>query len=374
MKKILLASPHMCGKEIEFVNEAFETNWIAPVGPHLQKFEEEVCSFVQAPYSLAVSSGTSAIHLALKLLGVKKFDTVFCSSLTFAASANPIVYQNAKPVFIDSEKDTWNMCPKALLKAFKEASQLPKAVIVVHLYGQSAKMDEIKEICDYYKVPIIEDAAESLGSTYKGIQTGTIGDFGIFSFNGNKIITTSGGGMLLSKKKEMIEKAKFLSTQARESEIHYEHKEIGYNYRMSNVSAGIGRGQLTALNERIAKKKWIFEQYEQAFDGLNLIKMMPIEENNRSNYWLSCATLAYSDPVKLVRYLEERGIEARPIWKPLHLQPVFKEYNFFSYSESPVCEEIYNKGICLPSDTNMTNEDIEEVIHAVLNFLLLEVS
>ncbi len=328
-KRIFLASPHMGGMEKEFVQEAFDTNWIAPLGPNVNNFEKEIEEYTGTKSAAALVSGTSAIHMALKALGIKEGDRVFCSSLTFAASCNPITYEKGEPVFIDSEPESWNMSPVALKKAFiecKKEGKLPKAVIIVHLYGQSADMDKIKEICSEYNVPIIEDAAESLGATYKGVQTGTIGDYGIYSFNGNKIITTSGGGMLVSHNEDKINKVKFWITQARDNARHYEHTEIGYNYRMSNVVAGIGRGQLRVLNERIEKKKEIFETYKEAFKDIKDIEMMPICDYGEPNYWLSCMMINEDSkvkPIDIILALEEENIESRPIWKPMHMQPVY---------------------------------------------------
>lgn len=371
MERIYLASPHMGGRELDFVHEAFETNWVAPLGPNVNNFEQELAEMVGANAAAALSSGTAAIHLALKALDVQSGDEVFCSSLTFSASANPITYEKAIPVFIDSEYTTWNMCPIALEKAFQASvlkGKLPKAVIVVNLYGQSADYDKIKGLCDQYGVPIIEDAAESLGATYKGIQTGTIGEIGIFSFNGNKIITTSGGGMMVAKDKKHTDKVIFWSTQAREQARHYEHEEIGYNYRMSNIVAGIGRGQLLVLKERVAQKKAIYERYEQAFKGLP-IEMMNIADFGESNYWLSAATLKAESPVSPVEImieLEKHNIESRPVWKPMHLQPVFAEYAFFTANEEgSISEDLFNRGICLPSDTKMTVEQQEKVIEII---------
>ena len=292
MKRIYLASPHIGDEEMKYIQQAFDTNWVAPLGPNVEGFENELKEYVNVKNATALSSGTSAIHLALKVLGVKEGDVVFCSSLTFSASVNPVIYEKAIPVFIDSDYKTWNMSPKALQNAFDDAvknNKLPKAVIVVNLYGQSADYDEILKICNKYNVPVIEDAAESLGATYKDRQTGTIGEIGIFSFNGNKIITTSGGGMMVSNNEEYTKKALFLATQAREAERHYEHKEIGYNYRMSNICAGIGRGQLKVLDERISKKKYIYESYKKAFENIDDIEMMPIYES--PNYWLSEMTI-----------------------------------------------------------------------------------
>lgn len=361
----------MSGYEMQYVQEAFETNWIAPLGPNLDGFEEELMQYVGIGGAVAVSSGTAAIHMALKAIEVKQGDIVFCSSLTFSASANPIIYQNATPVFIDSEPNSWNMSPTALEKAFEKHS--PKAVIVVHLYGQSADMDSLTKICQRYNVPIIEDSAESLGATYKGQMSGTLGKFGIYSFNGNKIITTSGGGMLISQDKEALKKVRFWITQSKDPARHYQHSEIGYNYRMSNVVAGIGRGQLKILNNRIKKKKEIFETYSQAFDTIEDIDMMPICDYGNPNYWLSCITLKKEskvNPLDIMLELEREDIESRPIWKPMHLQPFFKEYNFYNHNNSgiSVAEEIFNRGLCLPSDTKMTQAEIEKVIRTIKRF------
>ena len=370
MKRIYLASPHMGDMEMKYIQEAFDTNWVAPLGPNVTGFEEELKEYVNVKNATALVSGTSAIHLALKVLGITEGDVVFCSSLTFSATVNPVIYEKAIPVFIDSDYKTWNMTPKALQKAFDDAvknNKLPKAVIVVNLYGQSADYDEILKICNKYNVPVIEDAAESLGATYKGKQTGTIGEIGIFSFNGNKIITTSGGGMMVSKNEEYTKKSLFLATQAREPERHYEHKEIGYNYRMSNICAGIGRGQLKVLDERISKKKYIYESYKKAFENIDDIEMMPLYET--PNYWLSVMTIKEGSsikPIDIMEKLEKENIESRPVWKPMHMQPVFKDYKFFSdLKEGSVSEDLFNRGVCLPSDTNMIDEDLERVIDLV---------
>lgn len=372
-RRIYLASPHMGGLEEEFVKEAFSTNWIAPLGPNVDGFEKELAEFVGVTSAAALVSGTSAIHMALKAIGVEKGDKVFCSSLTFAASCNPIIYENGIPVFIDSEPESHNMSPLALEKAFKDCERLgemPKAVIVVNLYGQSADMDKILELCNKYKVPVIEDAAESLGATYKGKHSGTFGEYGIFSFNGNKIITTSGGGMLVSNNEEKIRKVRFWSTQSRENERHYEHKELGFNYRMSNVVAGIGRGQLRVLEERIAKKKEIFETYREAFKEIRDIEMMPICEYGEPNYWLTTITLKENSkvkPIDIILALEKENIESRPIWKPMHIQPYYKEYDFYSHNEEgiSIAEDIFNRGICLPSDTKMTENEQKIVIEII---------
>lgn len=373
-KRIYLASPHMGGLEEVFVKEAFDTNWIAPLGANVDGFEKELSEYVGSKTGAALASGTAAIHMALKAVGVKKGDKVFCSSLTFAASCNPIIYEGGIPVFIDSEPESHNMSPVALEKAFKayeEKGEMPKAVLVVNLYGQSADMDKIIEICKKYNVPIIEDAAESLGATYKGKHSGTFGEYGIYSFNGNKIITTSGGGMLVSNNEEGIAKVRFWSTQARDKARHYEHTELGYNYRMSNIVAGIGRGQLRVLEDRIVKKKEIFETYKEAFKNIEDIEMMPVCEYGEPNYWLTTITLNENSKVKpldIILALEKENIESRPIWKPMHIQPYYKEYDFYSHNdeeEISVSEDIFNRGVCLPSDTKMTKEEQERVIKII---------
>lgn len=367
-KKIFLASPHMGGYEQDYINEAFDTNWIAPLGPNVNNFEKEISEYVGVKDGAALSSGTSGIHLALKACEVGQGDIVFCSSLTFSATANPIIYQGAIPVFIDSD-ESFNMCPKALKKAFeiaKEKNQIPKAVLVVNLYGQSADYDKILEICSEYNVPVIEDAAESLGTTYKGKQTGTFGEFGVYSFNGNKIITTSGGGMLVSDDVEKIAKARFWSTQSRENERHYEHKELGFNYRMSNIVAGIGRGQLKVLDERISQKKAIYETYKEGLKNISEIEMMPVCDYNEPNYWLSVITLKENSkvkPIDIMLALEKENIESRPVWKPMHLQPFFEKYDFVQVVDGiSVSEDLFNRGVCLPSDTKNTKEDMDRII------------
>ena len=370
-KRIYLASPHMSkeGYEQKYVKEAFDTNWIAPLGENVNKFEEELANYVGAKYAAALSAGTAAIHMAFKALDVKKGDIVFCSDLTFSATANPIIYQNATPVFIDSEKETWNMDPKALEKAFEKYPN-PKAVIVVHLYGVPAKIDEIKEICDKHNVPLVEDAAESLGATYKGKQTGTFGKYGIYSFNGNKIITTSGGGMLISDDEERIAKVRFWSTQSREKARHYEHKEIGYNYRMSNIVAGIGRGQLKVLDERLAQKKHIYDTYKEGLKDISDIEMAPVPKDSKPNFWLSVLTLKENSkvkPIDIMEALEKENIETRPVWKPMHMQPVFKDYDFIKVEGEPVSTELFENGVCLPSDTKMSDVEQSRVIEIIKN-------
>jgi dTDP-4-amino-4,6-dideoxygalactose transaminase len=348
-KRIYLSSPHMSdeGYEMEYIKQAFDTNWIAPLGENVDEFEKEFAARVGAKSAVALSSGTAAIHMALKAAGVGEGDIVFCQDLTFSATANPIIYERAVPVFIDSDYETWNMSPKALERAFNK--YIPKAVLVVHLYGLSADMDRIVELCKEHNVPLIEDAAESLGTLYKGRYTGTFGDYGVFSFNGNKIITTSGGGMLVSDNEEKIEKVRFWATQARDPARHYQHSELGFNYRMSNVIAGIGRGQLKVLDQRLAKKKYIFEFYKRELEGLEGVQMMPINDWNRPNYWLSCITLGGRvRPLDIIEALERENIESRPVWKPMHIQPFYKEYDYIG---GDVSEKLFENGVCLPSDT-----------------------
>ncbi|CAH2466600.1 DegT/DnrJ/EryC1/StrS family aminotransferase [Bacillus mycoides] len=374
-KRIYLSSPHMSGYEQEYIKEAFDTNWIAPLGPNVDGFEQEFASSVGIKYAAAVSSGTAAIHLALRLLNVQRGDKVFCSSFTFIASANPIIYLGAEPIFIDSEFETWNMSPQALERAFRDADKekrLPKAVIVVHLYGQSAKMDEILALCDKYNVPVIEDAAESLGSTYKGKASGTFGRFGIYSFNGNKIITTSSGGMLVSNDIEAIQKARFLATQARDPAPHYQHSELGYNYRMSNILAGIGRAQLRVLEERVKARRCIFEYYYKELSYIPGLNFMPELENSYSNRWLTTLTLdkkkISTSITQLIELLSAENIEARPLWKPLHMQPFFKEAKYYPHSDSNhVSEQLFKIGICLPSGSNMAEEDQQRVVQCIKN-------
>jgi len=360
----------MSGNEQKYINEAFETNWIAPLGPNVDAFEEEMTAYTGTAGSTVLSSGTAAIHLALELVGVGQGDVVFCSSLTFVASANPILYLGGEPVFIDSEEETWNMSPDALARAMKDAKAtgvLPKAVLVVNLYGQSAKMDELMEICDSYGVPIIEDAAESLGSTYKGKKSGTFGKFGIYSFNGNKIITTSGGGMLISDNVDELERARFLATQARDQAKHYQHSTIGYNYRMSNILAGVGRAQLEVLDERVETKRAVFDRYVEALGDIEGVHFMPELEGTYSNRWLTALTLDPKKigitPYELMDVLEAKNIEARPVWKPMHMQPLFEGCKFYPHAEDDiVSERLFETGICLPSGSNMTVEEQQRVI------------
>ncbi len=372
MAHIFLASPHMSeeGYEREFVKEAFDTNWIAPLGKNVNEFEKELASYVGAGDAAALSSGTSALHLALKAVGVEAGDMVICQDLTFSATVNPVAYEKAVPVFVDSDYETWNMSPKALEKALQKYPNA-KAVLPVHLYGMPANMDEIMEICHRYGVPVIEDAAESLGTLYHGKYTGTFGDYGAFSFNGNKIITTSGGGMLVcnleeEKARERISKVRFWSTQSREPARHYEHKEIGYNYRMSNIVAGIGRGQMRVLDQRIEQKRRIFAWYQEHLSDLEGLSFMPMHEGERANCWLSVIQLADECPVKpldIMIALEQGDAESRPVWKPMHLQPVFKDCDYIDNGD--VAATLYRRGVCLPSDTKMTEEDLERITEII---------
>ena len=368
MAHIYLASQHMSeeGYEQQYVKEAFDTNWIAPLGKNVNEFEKELAAYVGAKDAAALSAGSAALHLALKAAGVKAGDIVFCQDLTFSATANPIAYEKAIPVFIDSDYETWNMSPEALERAFEKYPDV-KAVMPVHLYGLPANMDRIMEICKKHGVPVIEDAAESLGSLYHGQYTGTFGDYGAFSFNGNKIITTSGGGMLVcnlpeEQAKERIAKVRFWATQAREKARHYEHKEIGYNYRMSNIVAGIGRGQMKVLNQRIEQKRHIFAYYQEHLGDLKGLSFMPLHENERANCWLSVIQLAPDckvRPLDVMVALEQGDIESRPVWKPMHMQPVFADCDYINNGK--VGESLFENGVCLPSDTKMTDEDLKRI-------------
>lgn len=363
-KRIYLSSPHMSdeGYEMQYIQEAFDTNWIAPLGKNVDEFEKELAAKVGVGHAAALASGTAAIHMALKAASVGEGDIVFCQDLTFAASANPIIYQNATPVFIDSNLETWNMDPDALEEAFEKYPNA-KAVIVVHLYGLAADMDRIMELCKKHNAILIEDAAESLGTTYKGKHTGTIGDYGIYSFNGNKIITTSGGGMLVSNDEERIAKVRFWATQARDPAPHYQHSELGYNYRMSNIVAGIGRGQLKVLDQRVAKKKYIFEYYKQELGDLPNITFMPINDWNEPNYWLSCIQLTGKvRPLDVIDALEKENIESRPLWKPMHLQPFYANCDYIGQG---VSDTLFENGLCLPSDTKMTDDDLARVVKTI---------
>lgn len=369
--KVWLSSPTMYGEEKKFVQEAFDTNWIAPLGPNVNEFEKELASYVKIGHAAAVVSGTSALHLAYKLAGVEQGDIVLCSDLTFSATVNPVSYEKAIQVFVDSERETWNMDPKALELALEKYKGRVKAVAMVHLYGVPAKIEEIRALCDKYGVTLIEDAAESLSATYMGRQTGTFGKYNIFSFNGNKIITTSGGGMLVSDDGDAIQKARFWSTQARDAAPWYQHSELGYNYRMSNVVAGIGRGQLLHLEEHKAKKKEIYMRYKEAFKDLPLT-MNPYLEDSDPNFWLSCILLdeevVNSGTVtpEIIRLeLDKYNVESRPIWKPMHMQPFFADRDFVQAAEKNVAEDIFARGLCLPSDVKMTIEEQDVVIEII---------
>ena len=372
-KRILLSPPHMSDDSKHFIDEAFESNWIAPLGPNVDSFEREMASYVGVKEAVAVSSGTAAIHLALCLLGVGKDDLVFCSSLTFVATANPILYQGAEPAFIDSEPGTWNMSPQALERAFEDAKmnrRFPKAVIIVNLYGQSAKMDELLAICQKYRVPVIEDSAESLGSYYKGKASGTFGDFGIYSFNGNKIITTSGGGMLLSNNETEINRARFLATQARDPAPFYQHSEIGFNYRMSNILAGLGRSQLKVLEERVTQRREVFKKYTEGLSDLPGVQFMPELEDTFSNRWLTALTIETIPQrikmVELLKKFEQNNIEVRSIWKPMHLQPLFKKYAYYKHNQvEDISEKLFQTGICLPSGSSLTEAEQQRVIECL---------
>ncbi len=367
--RIHLARPDIRGNEQQYAADAIASNWVTTLGPYVSRLESEVAKFVGVKAACATGSGTAALHLALKLAGVKRGDVVLCASLTFCASANPIMYEGAIPIFIDSEPHSYNMSPKALEKALKQYQ--PKAVIVVDLYGQSADYDAILELCRQHDVVVIEDAAEALGATYRGKPCGSFGDFNVVSFNGNKIITSSGGGMLLSDNEAAMAKAQFWATQAREPARHYEHKEVGYNYRLSNVSAAIGCAQFEKLDQRIADKKKLYQRYEQAFADIDGIEMLPVCDYGVSNYWLSCARMttdATKNPLDIIEALDQANIEARPIWKPMHLQPVFAGYDFVSHYEddsTSVSEEIFRNGLCLPSDTTMSDDDQTRVIDII---------
>ncbi|MBO6111950.1 MAG: aminotransferase class I/II-fold pyridoxal phosphate-dependent enzyme [Lachnospiraceae bacterium] len=371
-KRIYLSSPTMHGKELEFINEAFDTNWVAPLGKNVDGFEEDMQNYLgEDMCAAALSSGTDAIHLSFIISGIKRDDVVFGSDLTFAATVNPISYIGAKSVFIDSDYESWNMDPKALDKAFEKYPGA-KAVITANLYGTPARLDEIARICREHNAVFIEDAAESLGASYNGEKTGRFGDMGILSFNGNKIITTSGGGMLVSKNEADVKKARFLATQAREPARHYEHKEIGYNYRMSNIVAGIGRGQMLHLDEHVRLKTQIRKRYEEAFSDIEEITLNPYYENSEPNFWLTCMMIDEKSPVKpldIMEALDKENIETRPIWKPMHLQPVYAGRDFIQVKDGiSVGEDIFNRGLCLPSDIKNTEEDMEKIISIIRRF------
>ncbi len=373
-KKIWLSSPHMSGGEMKYVNEAYETNWIAPLGPNVNNFEKDLEKYLQIKSAAALSSGTAAIHLALILLGVKNGDEVIASSFTFSATVNPIVYVGAIPILVDSEKDTWNMSPELLESAIKDRinkGKKPKAIILVHLYGMPAKVDEIMTVANKYEIPVIEDAAEALGSMYKNKKLGTFGEFGVFSFNGNKIITTSGGGTLVSNDIDKISKARFLATQARDEAPHYQHSQIGYNYRMSNIVAGIGRGQMEVIDERIKQRRANHKFYKNYFKDIEGVSLLEEPSSDYfSNFWLTTIVIdsnkAKVNSEQLRLAFDKNNIETRPLWKPMHLQPVFKNYPKYT---NGVSEELFNKGLCLPSGSNLTEDDKQRIIK-VLNYKL----
>ncbi|MEC3966168.1 DegT/DnrJ/EryC1/StrS family aminotransferase [Flagellimonas halotolerans] len=371
LKKIWLSSPHMGHNEENYIKEAFETNWIAPLGPNVQLFEKSISEYIGNDVNTAcLSSGTAAIHLALELLGIGYGDEVLCQSFTFSASANPITYLGATPIFVDSEEDTWNISPELLEVAILDRIKLgktPKAIVAVHLYGMPYKVQEIQDISKKYNIPVVEDSAEALGSIYKGIKCGSFGDFGILSFNGNKIITTSGGGALLSKDKEAKEKAIFLATQARDNAPHYQHSTVGYNYRMSNVLAGIGRGQMEVLEARVLARRKNFEYYKNHLSDVSGIQFLDEPKGCLSNRWLTCIlTQSFEDRERIRLALLEENIESRPLWKPMHLQPVFQENP--SYVNG-VSEHLFDKGLCLPSGSNLDVDDLERICEIIKGLL-----
>ena len=372
--KIWLSSPHMGTEELKNVQEAFATNWVAPVGPFINQFERDLSDYTQVKHTAVVQSGTAAIHLALRLLDVGKDDIVLCQSFTFIGSSNPITYQQAQPVFIDSETETWNMCPEALERAIKhfiKRGKKPKAILVVHLYGMPAKMKEIVALAERYEIPIIEDAAEALGSSIEGQVCGSFGAFGILSFNGNKIITTSGGGALQSNDESAIAKARFLAMQARDNAPHYEHSTLGYNYRMSNIAAAIGVGQLQVLDDRVAARRANYKFYEDLFKNVDGVQFLEEPQGYISNRWLSCVLLEQSENKKLSPedfrlHLEQDNIESRPLWKPMHMQPLYKGAAYFG---GAIAEQLFQKGICLPSGSNLTSQDKERIQKSIQSFL-----
>ena len=369
-KTIYLSPPQLNGEEINFIEDAINSNWIAPLGPHVDQFENEMADYIGMDYAVALSSGTAALHLALKIIGVKSGDDVFCSDLTFVATVNAIKYLDANPIFIDSEESSWNMCPKSLEMAFMKHKA--KAIIVTDLYGQSADYNSISEICKNYKTPIIEDAAESLGGEYNDKKCGSFGEISILSFNGNKIITTSGGGMLLSNNEAYVNSAKKLATQSREDAFHYQHKQIGYNYRMSNILAALGRAQLKSLNSYVDKRRNIFEYYYNNLKDINGISFMPEINNGKSSRWLSAILLnrkTHNEIEEIIKVFNKENIETRPIWKPMHLQPVFSGTPFYHYSLNPLSINLFEHGLCLPSGSNLSNNDMDKII----NILRMEI-
>ncbi len=369
--RIYLSPPHMGEKERKYLTDAFDSNWIAPLGPHVNEFENEMASYLNVGYAAALSSGSSALHLTLKILGVKEDDTVLCPSLTFSASANVILYEKAQPIFIDSDPITWSMDLTACEKAMQKYK--PKALISVDLYGQSCDYDAITDLCEKYNILLIEDAAEALGADYKGKKCGSFGEMGILSFNGNKIITTSGGGMLVSNNEEYVNKARFLATQAREPVLHYEHKELGYNYRMSNLLAAVGRGQLEVIDDRVSTRRSIFNRYEKALSHVDGFTFMQEADYGKSNRWLTTLTVdekvAGISRTQIIDALEKENIESRPVWKPMHMQPLYKKYEYVTSDNRDVSAELFENGLCLPSGSSLSEEDQGRIIDIILSLL-----
>ena len=366
-KKIYLSSPHMSGKELEYIEEVFKSNYIAPMGEYVDRFEQSICNYVGSENALALNSATSALHLALRVLGIGEGDDVLASTFTFIGSINAILYQGAKPVFIDSDKESWNLSAKLLNSYLLECEKKPKALILTHLYGMSADIEKIAEICRLHGVFLIEDSAESLGATYNNKHTGTFGDFGVYSFNGNKILSISGGGMLISSNKEHIQKAKFYASQAKEDELFYEHKEYGYNYAMSHILAAVGVAQMEVIEQRVAKKREIFEWYREFLDEVEEIAFMPELSKSKGNRWLTTLTLEKTPYQKIIDVLKEKGVESRPLWKPMHLQPLFKDAKVKVDGTS---EYLFEKGICLASSTTMSRDDVKMVSEVIKNSLI----
>lgn len=365
MDRIFLSPPHMSGKEQQYIAEVFESNYISPLGAFVNRFEQSICDYTGVKHALATNTATAALHLALRVLGVEKDDYVLASTFTFIGSVSAILYQDAKPIFVDSD-ESWNISPELLRKAIKEAPKKPKALIITHLYGQLCKIDQIAYICEEHGIYLIEDAAESLGASYHARQSGAFADMGVYSFNGNKILTTSGGGMLVSDNEKWIEKAKFLSTQAKEKHLYYEHKEFGYNYRMSNVLAAIGVAQMEVLEERVNRRREICNLYKEHLAYVDEITFMPEMLDSRGNRWLSTLTLAQSNPLEVIKALEKENIESRPLWKPMHLQPLFKEALVF---EDGTSEQLFDTGLCLPSGSSMSDVDVERVCKTIIGAL-----
>ena len=365
-KRFFLSAPHMSGNELKYIEKVFESNYIAPLGEYVNKFEDSIKKYTNTPNTLAVTNGTAALHLALRILGIGQNDDVLASTFTFIGSVNAIIYQGANCVFIDSDKESWNISPKLLNKYLIECEKKPKALILTHLYGMSADIEKIAEICKLHGVYLIEDAAESLGATFNGKHTGTFGEFGVYSFNGNKILTTSGGGMLVSSNPEYIKKAMFYSTQAKENHIYYEHEEYGYNYRMSNILAAVGVAQMEVIEDRVLKKREIFEWYKEFLANIEEIEFMPELENSRGNRWLTAMTFKNTDYNKIMKALEEINVESRPLWKPMHMQPLFKDAKRYVDGTS---EELYNHGLCVASSTTMIKDDVEMICNVIKDSL-----